>query len=194
MQQRLQEAPRRHERVQITHRLPQLERPQHVAVDVDVARQVRIGELDLIKTGDGAHRVPVLQPDTEARRALTEASGLRHQGNTISNGTSVLANARAMRSSQNPPRVPPVHGKRYSACRTVASSDIATASQLPIPSRRTDSPAADQPKELRRQLEYDRAASQMLSTPRTRVPDGLHLKRAGKVRGKSTSLQRLAPG
>ena len=74
-QQRLQEPPRCHKRVQITHRLPKLERPQHIAIDVDVARQIRIGELDLIKTGDGAHRVPVLQPDTEARQALSKPSG-----------------------------------------------------------------------------------------------------------------------
>ena len=36
-------------RVQITHRLPKLERPQHIAVDVNVACQIRIGELDLIE-------------------------------------------------------------------------------------------------------------------------------------------------
>jgi hypothetical protein len=52
--------------------LPKLERPQHIAVDV--ARQLRIGELDLIKTRDGAHRVPVPQPDTEARQALSKPS------------------------------------------------------------------------------------------------------------------------
>jgi hypothetical protein len=73
-QQRLQESPSRNERVPITHGLPKLKRPQHVTIDVDVARQIRIGELDLIKTGDGAHRVPVLQPDTEARRALPKTS------------------------------------------------------------------------------------------------------------------------
>ncbi|HZC95256.1 MAG TPA: hypothetical protein VE267_03820, partial [Bradyrhizobium sp.] len=33
--------------------------------------------------------------------------------------------------------------------------------------------------ELDRPLEYDLAISHMLSTPRTRVPDNLHLKRAG---------------
>ena len=36
-QQRLEETPRRGERVKVAHRLPQLERAQHVAVDVDVA-------------------------------------------------------------------------------------------------------------------------------------------------------------
>jgi hypothetical protein len=47
---------------------------------------------------------------------------------------------------------------------------------------------------FRRQLVCDLLASQVFSTPRTRVPDGLHLKCAGSVRGKQTSLQRLAPG
>src|SRR3954469_17260168 len=73
-QQRLKEAPRCHERVQVTHRLPQLERPQHIAIDVDVARQIRISELDLIKAGDGTHGVPILQRDTEVRHTLSEAS------------------------------------------------------------------------------------------------------------------------
>jgi hypothetical protein len=46
----------------------------------------------------------------------------------------------------------------------------------------------------RRQLECDLVAPQILGTPRTRVPDDLHLKCAGQVRGKQTSLERLAPG
>jgi hypothetical protein len=100
-QQWLQEAPRRHERVQITHLLPQRKRPQHVAIDVDVARQIRVSKLHLVKTGDCAHRVPVLQGDTEVRRALTETSD-RPSGKSISNGTSVRANTRPMRFSQNP--------------------------------------------------------------------------------------------
>src|ERR1044071_6196449 len=61
--------------MQITHRSPKLERSQHVTVDVDIARQIRICEFDLVKTCDGAHRVPVFQPDAEARRTLTEALG-----------------------------------------------------------------------------------------------------------------------
>ncbi len=46
--------------MQITHGLPKLERPQHIATDVDVARQVRVGELDMIKTRDCAHHVPIV--------------------------------------------------------------------------------------------------------------------------------------
>jgi len=44
-QHQLQEAPRRHEPVQITQRLPKLERPQHLAIDSDVAPQIRVGDL-----------------------------------------------------------------------------------------------------------------------------------------------------
>jgi hypothetical protein len=60
--------------VEITHRLPKLEQPQHITINVYVARQIRIGELDLIETRDGPHRIPVLQPDTEARHALSKVS------------------------------------------------------------------------------------------------------------------------
>ena len=47
---------------------------------------------------------------------------------------------------------------------------------------------------LRQRLEYERRVRYVVSTPQTRVPICLHLKRAGRARGKSTSLHRLAPG
>jgi len=71
-QERLQEPPRCHKRVQIAHRLPQLERPQHIAIDIDVTRQVSVGELDLIETGEGPYRIPVVHPDAETRSSLAE--------------------------------------------------------------------------------------------------------------------------
>lgn len=43
------------------------------------------------------------------------------------------------------------------------------------------------------QLEYGRAVSHMVGTPRTRVPEYVHRKGAGEVPGKPTSLQLLAP-
>jgi hypothetical protein len=81
--------------VQIAHRLPQLERPQHIATDIDITRQVSVGELDLIETGERTYRIPVVQPDGPKRRQLPS-------GKDISKGTLVLANAREMRSSQKP--------------------------------------------------------------------------------------------
>ena len=44
-QHQLQEAPRRNEWVQITHRLSKLEQLQHFAIDGDVAPQIRVGDL-----------------------------------------------------------------------------------------------------------------------------------------------------
>jgi len=135
-QQWLQEAPRRHERVQITHLLPQRKRPQHVAIDVDVARQIRVSKLHLVKTGDCAHRVPVLQGDTEVRRALTETSDRavreKHLERHICPG------------KYPPDAIQPKSRRSHLRCmRSAASPDRrflrhSTASQVPVHPRRAD--------------------------------------------------------
>jgi hypothetical protein len=58
--------------VSIAHRLPELERAQHIAIDVNVAGQIRIGKRDLVKTHEGSHRVVVVQPHIEAGRPLSK--------------------------------------------------------------------------------------------------------------------------
>jgi hypothetical protein len=72
-QQRLEEAPGGGQQVQILHRAAQLERAQHVALDVDVAGEIGIADPSLVDAGDGAQRILVLEPDLKARRPLAEA-------------------------------------------------------------------------------------------------------------------------
>jgi hypothetical protein len=72
----------------------------------------------------------------------------------------------------------------------VANAEQANASASP---RHADRKRC-QVEELHQRLEYQCGASHLASTPRTRVPIELYLKRAARAWGKSTSLPRPAPG
>ncbi len=113
-------------------------------------------------------------------------------------GTRLAANAHAVRSSQNRTCA------SIGGAGTLLSFPTVTPSAMRPPRRRLFFPAALPrwprwpwrlpPRKWRRQLEYGHPASQLLSTPRTRVPADPHLTCGGKVSGKPTSLRPLAPG
>ena len=46
-QERLDEAPCRGKQMEVLHRLPELERAQHVALDVDIAREIGVAKAPL---------------------------------------------------------------------------------------------------------------------------------------------------
>jgi hypothetical protein len=88
----------------------------------------------------------------------------------------------------------PVHENPRSPADSYFLGHTATLQAPIFPNALTRSPQRLPDQELDRQLEYDLAVSHILSTPRTTVPEDVHLKRAGAVPGKPTSLHPLAPG
>ena len=70
--QGLDEAPGVGQQMEILHRPAELERAQHVALEVDVAGEIGIAEAAFVEAGDGLERPGVLQRDMEARGIGTE--------------------------------------------------------------------------------------------------------------------------
>ncbi len=73
-QQRLQETPQGDGIMPITHRPADLEGSQHVAFDIDMARDIGVADPPFVHAGEGAQGLAVAQGEGEARRAVTEAS------------------------------------------------------------------------------------------------------------------------
>ena len=72
-EQRLEEAPRLGQEMEIAHRTAQLEGLEHVAVEVDVARQIRVRDAAFVEARDRAQAVLAVDGHAEGRRAAPEA-------------------------------------------------------------------------------------------------------------------------
>ena len=70
-QQRLDEAPCRHQRMAIVERGAERERLEHVALKIDVALQISLGDIALIERAQRLQRALVAEPD--AKLLLAEA-------------------------------------------------------------------------------------------------------------------------
>src|SRR5262245_55432768 len=71
-EQGLDEAPGGDHEVEVLHRLPELEGPQHVPFDIDVTGQIGIADAAFIDAHDGPHSAVVFEGHPEARRTITE--------------------------------------------------------------------------------------------------------------------------
>ena len=71
-QERLDEAPGRDQRVPVVERSPELEGLQHIALDVDIALQIGLGDIPLVERAQRPERPLVAETDLELRLALAE--------------------------------------------------------------------------------------------------------------------------
>ena len=69
-QQRLDEPPRFRQQVEILHRSAQLERLQHVAIEIEIAGKIGVCDAAFVDAGDGPQRIWILERHAERRRAV----------------------------------------------------------------------------------------------------------------------------
>lgn len=97
-EERLDEAPRGGDEVEVLHRLPELERAHHVALDLDVALQIGVADASLVDAGD--RRKPrrffsvTVKLGAPSPKRCTAPSG-----RTTSNGTAHCENCPVKRPS-----------------------------------------------------------------------------------------------
>src|SRR4029078_6687012 len=75
-QERLDEAPSRHDRMAVVKRLPQGEGLQHVALDIDIGGEIGLGDIGLIEGADRAERAIVAKANPESVLALADLARL----------------------------------------------------------------------------------------------------------------------
>lgn len=71
-EQRLQEAPDCGDGMKVLHRPTESKGGEHIAVDIEVAREIGLANAAFIETAQRTQRLGVLEPDLKARCSLSE--------------------------------------------------------------------------------------------------------------------------